>query len=73
MRKMNCMGILMIIPFLLLSISGNSQNKIVVHTDQPGSTIDKAIYGQFAEHLGHCIYGGIYVGEKSDIPNKDGF
>ncbi|NEW85062.1 MAG: alpha-N-arabinofuranosidase, partial [Mariniphaga sp.] len=73
MRKMNCMGILMIIPFLLLSISGNSQNKIVVHADQPGSTIDKAIYGQFAEHLGHCIYGGIYVGEKSDIPNKDGF
>jgi len=73
MRKMNCIGILMIIPFLLLSISGNSQNKIVVHADQPGSTIDKAIYGQFAEHLGHCIYGGIYVGEKSDIPNTNGF
>jgi len=63
----------MIVPFLFLCISGNSQNKIVVHADQPGSTIDKAIYGQFAEHLGHCIYGGIYVGEKSDIPNKDGF
>jgi len=73
MRKMNCIGILMIVPFLFLCISGNSQNKIVVHADQPGSTIDKAIYGQFAEHLGHCIYGGIYVGEKSDIPNKDGF
>ncbi len=73
MRKMNCMGILLIIPFLLLSILGNSQNKIVVHADQPGSTIDKAIYGQFAEHLGHCIYGGIYVGEKSEIPNTDGF
>jgi len=73
MRKMNCMGFLMIVPFLLLSVLGNSQNKIVVHADQPGSTIDKAIYGQFAEHLGHCIYGGIYVGEKSDIPNTDGF
>jgi len=73
MRKMNCIGILMIIPFILLSVSGNSQNKIVVHADQPGSTIDKAIYGQFAEHLGQCIYGGIYVDEKSDIPNANGF
>ena len=73
MRKMNYIGILMIVPFILLSVSGISQNKIVVHADQPGSTIDKAIYGQFAEHLGHCIYGGIYVGEKSDIPNTNGF
>jgi len=73
MRKMNCMGILMMVPFILLSFLGNSQNKIVVHADQPGSTIDKAIYGQFAEHLGHCIYGGIYVDQKSDIPNTNGF
>jgi len=73
MRKMNCIGILMIVPLMMLSLLGNAQNKIVIHADQPGSTIDKAIYGQFAEHLGHCIYGGIYVGEKSDIPNTDGF
>jgi alpha-N-arabinofuranosidase len=63
----------MIVPLMMLSILGNAQNKIVIHADKPGSTIDKAIYGQFAEHLGHCIYGGIYVGEKSDIPNTDGF
>ena len=57
----------------LLSMSLNAQNKIVVHADQPKVKIDKAIYGHFAEHLGHCIYGGIYVGEKSDIPNIRGF
>ena len=34
--------------------------------------INKHIYGHFAEHLGHCIYGGFYVGEKSEIPNIDG-
>ncbi|MFT4023658.1 MAG: alpha-L-arabinofuranosidase C-terminal domain-containing protein [Flavihumibacter sp.] len=34
--------------------------------------INKNIYGHFAEHLGTCIYGGFYVGEKSDIPNIDG-
>ena len=56
-----------------LSFLGIAQNKIIVHANQPGSKIDKAIYGQFAEHLGHCIYGGIFVGEKSDIPNINGF
>lgn len=30
------------------------------------------IYGQFSEHLGRCIYEGIYVGEDSEIPNVNG-
>ncbi len=34
--------------------------------------IDKNIYGQFSEDLGHGIYGGIWVGTKSKIPNIDG-
>jgi len=62
--------------FILLmnfTLSGTAQTKIVVRADKPGAKIDKAIYGHFAEHLGHCIYGGIYVGENSDIPNIKGF
>ena len=35
--------------------------------------IPKEIYGQFAEHLGRCIYGGIWVGENSPIPNQKGY
>lgn len=35
--------------------------------------IPKEIYGQFAEHLGTCIYGGIWVGKDSEIPNTDGY
>src|SRR5450432_179538 len=36
-------------------------------------TISKNIYGHFAEHLGHCIYGGFYVGDSSTtIPNTNG-
>ena len=31
--------------------------------------ISRFIYGHFAEHLGHCIYGGIWVGPESPIPN----
>ncbi len=34
--------------------------------------IDRHIYGHFAEHLGRCIYEGIWVGEDSPIPNTRG-
>lgn len=37
------------------------------------AVINPNIYGQFAEHLGRCIYDGIWVGENSAIPNIDGF
>ena len=35
-------------------------------------TINPEIYGHFSEHLGRCIYEGIYVREDSGIPNKNG-
>ena len=35
-------------------------------------TVSPEIYGHFSEHLGRCIYGGIYVGEDSPIPNVNG-
>ena len=35
-------------------------------------TISKNIYGHFSEHLGRCIYQGLYVGEDSPIPNLRG-
>ena len=47
-------------------------NRLVIHADQPGAEISRNIYGQFSEHLGHCIYGGIWVGEDSTIPNTRG-
>src|ERR1700712_911208 len=45
---------------------------LTLRADQPGAVINKNIYGQFAEHLGTCIYGGIWVGEDSSIPNTRG-
>lgn len=36
------------------------------------SIISREIYGNFAEHLGRCIYDGVYVGEDSPIPNRKG-
>lgn len=44
-----------------------------LHPDQGKNVISKHIYGQFAEHLGTCIYGGIWVGEDSKIPNVRGY
>lgn len=47
--------------------------QIVINTDIVRGTINKNIYGHFAEHLGRCIYEGIWVGEDSPIPNTEGF
>jgi alpha-N-arabinofuranosidase len=52
--------------------SGANSATATVHGDQPGAVINPNIYGQFAEHLGHCIYGGIWVGPDSPIPNTRG-
>ncbi|MNB90406.1 Intracellular exo-alpha-L-arabinofuranosidase 2 [compost metagenome] len=46
--------------------------KLVINADLPKNRINKNIYGHFAEHLGRCIYEGIWVGEDSPIPNTDG-
>ncbi|MDR0765561.1 MAG: alpha-N-arabinofuranosidase [Odoribacteraceae bacterium] len=53
-------------------VTARAQNKLVIHADQGKTTISKHIYGHFAEHLGHCIYGGFWVGEDSPIPNTRG-
>ncbi len=44
----------------------------LINPNQKFSTINKDIYGHFSEHLGRCIYEGIYVGESSKIPNVNG-
>lgn len=46
--------------------------KYLINPNQKISKINKDIYGHFSEHLGRCIYGGIYVGEDSKIPNVNG-
>ena len=44
----------------------------VLNADQGKGTIQRHIYGHFSEHLGRCIYEGIWVGEDSSIPNTKG-
>lgn len=46
--------------------------KLVIDANKKKSQISKNIYGHFSEHLGRCIYEGLYVGEESSIPNVNG-
>jgi alpha-N-arabinofuranosidase len=45
---------------------------LIINAGTRKEKIGKEIYGHFAEHLGRCIYGGIWVGKDSPIPNTDG-
>lgn len=56
----------------LMSSLNAQENKVYFNVDQGDQTISKHIYGHFSEHLGHCIYGGFWVGEDSPIPNTRG-
>ncbi|WP_396592631.1 alpha-N-arabinofuranosidase [Brevundimonas sp. R86498] len=45
---------------------------VEVAASPDGPTINPNIFGQFAEHLGTGIYGGVWVGPDSPIPNVRG-
>lgn len=46
--------------------------KLFIDGSNKKGKINKEIYGHFSEHLGRCIYEGLYVGEDSPIPNTKG-
>ena len=48
------------------------KTEISIDLSKPGPTINRNLFGQFAEHLGHGIYEGIWVGTDSAIPNTRG-
>lgn len=64
--------------FLTLLVAGfcftaTAQNRVTINADDARTVISRHIYGHFAEHLGRCIYDGLYVGENNaKIPNTNG-
>lgn len=46
--------------------------RIKIDLDRTIGEVDKHIYGNFVEHLGRCVYGGIYE-PGSKLSDKDGF
>ena len=51
-----------------------AENTVALSVDlsKAGATIDRNVFGQFAEHLGHGVYEGVWVGPDSPIPNTRG-
>ncbi len=46
--------------------------KLVINPNNQKGHINPELQGHFSEHLGRCIYEGLFVGEDSDIPNTKG-
>lgn len=59
-------------PFAV-SAAGRIEATLTIMPESAGPRIEPAIYGQFAEHLGTGVYGGLWVGPESPIPNTRGF
>lgn len=69
-----CLALIIAGSAMAQSKAGGPVNATVtIRADQPGPVINPNIYGQFAEHLGAGIYEGVWVGEKSSIPNTHGY
>jgi alpha-L-arabinofuranosidase len=49
-----------------------AESRIEILVNEPIGKISPEIYSHFIEHLGAVIYDGIWVGEKSKIPNYNG-
>jgi alpha-N-arabinofuranosidase len=59
---------------MVLGASRVNAQKVELSLDAStaGAKIDRNLFGQFGEHLGHGIYEGIWVGPDSAIPNTRG-
>jgi len=64
---------LLLVVCAIVNVNAQQKATAVLNADQGTVKINRHIYGHFAEHLGKCIYGGIWVGENSPIPNTNGY
>lgn len=64
----------LIVPLLAVPAAAETMEAtLTIHLDKPQAVIAPEIYGQFAEHLGQGMYGGLWVGPNSPIANTHGF
>jgi alpha-N-arabinofuranosidase len=71
MRALLAIFALIIVP-LTAPFAAAQKVNLTVDLSKAGAKIDRNIFGQFAEHLGHGVYEGIWVGPDSRIPNTRG-
>ena len=75
-RWVAAFGVALVLASIPLPVSAQQNApapvRISLNTAQSGAKIERDIFGQFAEHLGTGIYGGVWVGQDSPIPNVRG-
>jgi alpha-N-arabinofuranosidase len=59
-------------PLVLRARASSREARIKIDTERIIGQIDPKIYGNFTEHLGRCIEGGIFE-EDSPLSDKNGF
>lgn len=59
-------------PLVLRAKPASRETRVKLDTERIVGQIDRKIYGNFLEHLGRCIEGGIFD-ENSPLSNKEGF
>ncbi|MBC8104892.1 MAG: alpha-N-arabinofuranosidase [Cytophagales bacterium] len=50
-----------------------STTTVTVVMNEEMGTISPRLHGHFAEHLGRCVYDGLWVGLDSPVPNEGGW
>jgi alpha-L-arabinofuranosidase len=66
-------ALLFAMPAAAQQAADTAPGAVTVHGDRPAPKFDRRIFGQFAEHLGTGIYGGVWVGPNSKVPNINGY
>ena len=67
LASMTLLGMAMATP-----VAAAQKDALFIDVSKPGPKIDRNLFGQFTEHLGHGVYEGIWVGPDSKIPNTRG-
>ena len=65
-------SLLSLVPRLVGAATGGTR-RITVLADEEIGTVRPEFHGHFAEHLGSCVYGGLWVGKNSPVPNINGY
>jgi hypothetical protein len=65
-------GFTLIVMAITAPIMAAEKVELSIDASKTGGKIDRNIFGQFAEHLGHGIYDGVWVGSDSTILNTRG-
>jgi len=73
MKKLAAFKFVILIILLSVTITVFGQNaRIKFDIDRIVGEVDKNLYGNFVEHLGRCVYGGIYE-PGSPLSDANGF